>query len=45
MYHIAHLNKPRTSPSSILQRLMAQGFSPTLNYFCSIAAFSFLSAQ
>ncbi|MGB7650390.1 MAG: hypothetical protein WBL62_04220 [Gallionella sp.] len=45
MRHTPRFSKPSSPPSSILQRLLAQGFAPTLNYFCSIAAFSLLSAQ
>ena len=45
MHPIVRLSMPRTPPSSILQRLLAHGFAPTLNYFCSIVAFSFLSAH
>jgi len=45
MRHSTRLRIPAPHSHNILQRLMAQGFAPTLNYFCSIAAFSCLSAH
>ncbi|MGZ8257375.1 MAG: hypothetical protein ACXW1C_05250 [Gallionella sp.] len=44
MRHTARTISPLLISDGILHRLLAQGFAPTLNYFCSIAAFSFLSA-
>ncbi len=45
MRYTTRILAPSLLPDGILHRLLAQGFAPTLNYFCSIAAFSFLSAQ
>ncbi|MEQ1556748.1 MAG: hypothetical protein ABL915_08110 [Gallionella sp.] len=45
MRHIPRFSKSSSPPSSILQRLLAQGFAPTLNYFCTISTFSCLSAH